>query len=62
VKPGYGREILDTWIEEIQAHGRGLTKWEAEFVDSIAGQLQERGSLSGRQIEILERIYAEKTP
>ncbi len=58
----YSTETLDHWIEEIDLHGRGLTKWEEDFVDSLRDQLERRGMLSERQIEILERMYSEKTP
>ena len=54
-------DVIMEWIEAVQGHGRGLTKWEEEFIDSIADQMEERGNLSDRQEEILERIYAEKT-
>ena len=57
----YQDKIL-RWIEEIQAVGRGLSKWETDFVESISEQMDNTGSLSPRQEEILERIFAEKTP
>lgn len=55
-------EKYKDWIETIQIRGRGLTKWEEDFVESVSEQLTARGSLSPRQADILERIYAEKTP
>lgn len=55
-------EIIRQWIESIQESGRGLTKWEEDFIESLADQFEERGSISERQEEILERIYGEKTP
>ena len=54
-------EVLQHWVDTIQEEGRRLTSWEEEFVDSIAERLANRRSLSERQMEILERIYAEKT-
>lgn len=54
--------VLHDWIVAIQEEGRGLSKFEVDFVESVAVQLEERGRLSERQVEILERIYAEKTP
>lgn len=56
------RNTIEDWIEKIQEEGRGLSDWEAWFIESIADQLTERGTISDRQEEILERIYAEKTP
>lgn len=52
--------VYRQWVEMIQTEGRGLTKWEEDFVSSIEEQLQSHG-ISERQAEILERIYAEKT-
>lgn len=61
-------ENIREWIEAINSEGRGLTKWERDFMESITEQFidptrpQWHGSLSERQEEILEWIYAEKTP
>ena len=56
------KQIIQQWITDVQDEGRGLTKWEEGFIESIAEQFEESGSLSDRQEEILERIRAEKTP
>ena len=37
-----------------------LTQWEEDFISSIAEQYEQRGTLTGKQQEILERIYEEK--
>ena len=58
----YPREVLKRFIETIQEDGVNVTKWEEDFLESVAEQLELRGSLSEKQIEILDRIYAEKTP
>ena len=50
------------WVAAIRADGVNLTKWEEDFVESVAGLLERRGTLSERQAEILERIYADRTP
>ena len=55
-------KVLRHWIDTIQDEGRGLTKWEHDFVASVEEQLDLHGTLTERQEEILERIYAEKTP
>lgn len=55
------RNVLESWITAIQEEGQGVTKWESDFVTSIAEQLEERGVLSDKQTEILERIYANRT-
>lgn len=56
------RKVIEHWITIIQEEGRDLSDWEEGFVESISEQLERTGSLSNRQEEILERIYAEKTP
>lgn len=39
-----------------------LTKWEADFIESLREQFDRTHTLSDRQVEILDRIYLEKTP
>ncbi len=51
-----------SWIDAcVNESKRRMSKWEEEFLESISDQLDRTGSLSERQAEILERIYAEKT-
>lgn len=59
--PKYTLEDWEHWVDIIQCKGRGLTKWEEDFIESLAEQIQVRASISEKQEEILERIYAEKT-
>ena len=54
--------VIQDWLDVIQENGRGLTDWEGHFVESLADQFERIGSISDRQEELLERIYAEKTP
>ena len=49
------------FINTIRTEGKGLSKWEEDFVDSIEEQFNTKKHLSPRQMEILENIYAEKT-
>lgn len=55
-------KVVADWIESVNSEGRGLAAWELGFMESIADQFERSGSLSDRQEEILERIYANKTP
>ena len=55
-------KTLRHWIDTCRDMGRDLTEWEEEFLSNVDGQLSQNGGLSPRQIEIIERIYAEKTP
>jgi hypothetical protein len=50
------------WLTSIQNNGVNLTTWELDFVESISQQLAAGRRMSEKQAEILERIYAEKTP
>jgi len=56
----YPKETLQDWITRSREGYKILSAWEEEFLDSIEEQLERRGTLSDRQIEILERIYTEK--
>lgn len=55
------KKVIQSWIDDVINVGRGLTKWENEFIADIDQQFRESGSLSPKQEEILERIYANKT-
>jgi hypothetical protein len=48
------------WLEGVETPRVPLTKWEIEFVSSVERQFAERGSLSPKQVVILQRIYEEK--
>lgn len=56
------REVVLHMIDTVNDEGRGLTPWERTFMESVTEQMERAGTLSERQQEILERIYAEKTP
>jgi len=56
------KDVHTRWAETCREEGRGLTKWEEEFIDSVLDRLNSGKTLSARQAEILENIYAEKTP
>lgn len=48
------------WIAACEASDK-LTEWETNFVQSVKKYLEDKGRLSPKQVEILERIYADKT-
>lgn len=55
-------EILKTWHQTILDEASDdLTDWESNFIESIGNSLSRGWTLSERQEQILERIYAEKT-
>ncbi len=56
------KEVISDWIDKVNSEGRGLSKWELGFMESITDQFAEYGAISDKQEEILERIYANKTP
>ncbi len=53
--------VIESWIELINEEGKGLSKWELDFMESITDQFERKQWISDKQEEILERIYAEKT-
>lgn len=51
------------WLDKIETEGQNLSKWEEDFCESIREKFDAgRFQLSEKQAEILERIYADKTP
>ena len=54
-------DAIERMLVSCEENSHGLTKWEANFIDSLRTQFEERGALSERQVEILDRIYVEKT-
>ncbi len=55
-------ELLEHWLTTVEEEGQNLSKWEEDFIESIREQWDRGRWMSPRQREILERIYAEKTP
>ncbi len=55
-------ENADEFLTALESPHKELTAWEEDFLDSLREQRGEGRHLSDRQFEILERIYAEKTP
>lgn len=53
------REDAQNLIDQA-AEGERLTTWELEFLESVTEQVDERGFLSPKQAEVLERIIEEK--
>ena len=57
----YEKETWWRWIQELNDNPR-LTDWESNFIYSIEYQLRfNRKDLTEKQIDVLERIYNEKT-
>jgi hypothetical protein len=48
-------------LDELKWPYKPLTTWEQRFVDSCEEQWEQKAWFSEKQMEILERIYAEKT-
>jgi hypothetical protein len=55
------KEVVEKWIKTCLEDGKGINAWENEFLVSVSEQLERKGTLSDRQEEIIERIYADKT-
>lgn len=54
-------ENIIHFLKALEMPSKELTKWELGFIADLDDQFMRRGSLSDKQFEILERIYAEKT-
>jgi hypothetical protein len=50
------------WLDAVESDGVNLSTWEIDFVQSLRRQMDAGRRLSEKQAEILERIFAEKTP
>lgn len=52
-----------SWIAALDppAIKQTLSDWEQHFVSSLSFQLARTGTVSQKQAEIIERIYAEKS-
>ena len=55
--PARIREVLDGLAPE----QRRMSQWEQNFLDSVTEQYDSRGSLSEKQMEILERLWVRYT-
>lgn len=55
------KELVAHMLDSLKTPSRELSKWEEGFIESVDEQFTARGSISERQFEILERVYAEKT-
>lgn len=52
------RKMIERVIESlIRNQPENQTKWEENFIESIREQFMEKGDLTDRQCEILERLY-----
>lgn len=58
----FGPEDQLTALEAIEHEGVNLTPWEEDFIESLRAQMDTGRPLTERQVEILERIYAKRTP
>lgn len=61
-KTKWTREDWDVALEAIERTGVNLTPWEETFIESLRMQFDSGRDFTEKQVEMLERIYAEKTP
>lgn len=55
-------DVYKNWVDTILDEASDeLTDWEINFIESINNQLVSGRTLSQKQADIVERIYAEKT-
>ncbi len=48
-------------LQALDSPSKELTKWEENFLADVSLQFHHRNFLSDRQVEILEKLYADKT-
>lgn len=54
-------QVIEDWINRVNEEGVNLTKWELSFMESVTEQFEKWRTISDKQEEILERIYAQRT-
>lgn len=55
------RKLASHMLRELESPSKQLTNWEQNFIESVTEQFHDRDSLTDKQLQIIERIYAEKT-
>jgi CO dehydrogenase/acetyl-CoA synthase beta subunit len=55
------RKLVEHMFESLERPTKDLTKWELGFIESITEQWTTKEWISDRQLEILEKIYADRT-
>ena len=53
----FDRTQLEYMLDHIEDYTERLTEWEKQFVGSVLEQLEQHGTLSEKQQEIVERVY-----
>ena len=52
-------ELIQQMFDALKNPSKRLTVWEEQFLESISDQYVQRGNLTDKQFETLEKIYAE---
>ena len=56
------REVLQSWISALLDEAyESMTEWEKSFVSDVEVKVHNNWTLTQKQEETLEKIYAEKT-
>lgn len=55
-------ELLKEMVDAIDDRGIEVTDWEKQFLGSVKSQFKQKGWLSTKQIQTVEKIYRERTP
>jgi hypothetical protein len=55
------KELIAHMLNELDTPIKALSPWENQFIESLTDQVNRGATLSDKQFDILERIYAEKT-
>lgn len=55
------KEQIKMMLDALETPSKELTKWEENFLESLADQFERKGTLSDKQFHTLDNIYTEKT-
>ena len=55
------QQLITHMLTALETPKTPLTPWEENFLESISDQFTQRGTLSDKQFDILDRIYTEKS-
>jgi hypothetical protein len=61
VKTPKTADTIAHFLKELERPARELTEWELGFLADISDQFEQWRTLTDRQFEVLEGIYAAKT-
>ena len=53
--------LATEWLDALKNPAKTLTAWETNFVESVSEQIEIKVFVTEKQLNIIERIYTERT-